>query len=187
MSRVSIALRVFVLAAIALSLKGCIGAATVAGAAAGSLAVQATVRNQNMELAQQGDAKAQAKVGSSYCCSGPGYSVQKATEWLCKSARQEHAPAFYELGRIYIGELSRIPHPGVYISAEVTAKKNLPLSLMWLKLAADAGNKKAARKIRALEWNHRNAVNLFKRASERADRMKKSWQSQPCEYDRVFA
>jgi len=187
MSNFRYAARLMALLALALLLKGCIGTATVVGAAAGSLAVHATQRNNNMDRAEAGDAAAQAKVGTSYCCAGPGYSAQKATEWLCRSARQEYAPAFYELGRIYIGDVTRIPHPGLYITAEVTAKKNLPLSLMWLKLAADAGIKKAARKIKALEWNNRESPVLFERASDRADQLKKTWKSQPCTYDAVFA
>lgn len=187
MSKIQLSLKLAAIIAVSLSLKGCIGAATVAGAAAGSLAVQASVRSKNMEAALQGNAAAQAKIGNSYCCAGPGFSAQKATAWLCKSARQEYAPAYYELGRIYIGEVTRIPHPGLYITAEATAKKNLPLSLMWLQLAADNGNKKAARKIKALEWNYKDAAVLFQRASDRASAMKKNWKSQPCEYDQVFA
>lgn len=178
--------RLLVLALLAMSLKGCIAAATVAGAAAGSLAVHANIRNQNMDLALQGDPTAQYKVGSTYCCVGPGYSTQKATDWLCKSARQEHGPAYFELGRIYIGETNRIYHPGLHISAEVLSKKNLPLSLMWFRLAEDAGVKKASRKINAMRWNYRNAPVLFDRALAEADRMKTNWQAQPCTYDAVF-
>ena len=187
MSRIHLTLKLIAIVALAGSLKGCIGTATVAGAAAGTLAIQAAVRSKNIELANQGDAAAQAKVGSSYCCAGPGFSAQKSTAWLCKAARQEYAPAYYELGRIYIGEVTRIPHPGLYISAEVTAKKNLPLSLMWLQLAADSGNKKASRKINSLKFNYKDAKVLFERAYDQAGRMKTNWRSQPCEYDKVFA
>jgi len=187
MPRLSLAFKLIILMVLTLSLKGCITTATVVGAAAGSLAVQKAIRVQNMDSAIQGDPAAQAKVGTSYCCAGPGFSTQKATEWYCKAARQEYVPAFYALGRIYIGEVTRIPHPGLYIAAEATSKKNLAVSLMWLQLAADGGSAKARRKIKALEWNYKDAKVLFERASAEAAAKKENWRSQPCEYNKVFA
>lgn len=187
MGRPGFWIKLCVLGLCLLGLKGCIGAATVAGAAAGSLAVQTTIRNNNMDLALQGDPVAQTKVGSSYCCAGPGFSAQKATEWLCKAADQEHMPAFYELGRIYIGEVTRIPHPGLYITAEVTSKKSLPIGLMYLQLAADAGNRTAARKIRAQRAKHNGNEIFFDRQLDQANALKATWRNQPCTYSEVFA
>ena len=176
----------FALAIVSISLKGCIAAATVAGAAAGGVAIQTSIRNGAIDAAQAGDPAAQTKVGLSYCCSGPGYSAQKATEWLCKAANQGHARAYYELGRIYTGDTWRIPHPATYISGRVTSKKNLPLGLMWLQLAQDNGITKAKRAINVVKFDYKEAPVLFQKNFDRAAALKNNWRSQPCLYNQVF-
>ena len=65
-----------------------------------------TVRDQHMAAAMAGDAEAQFIVGKSYCCAPKNnvdafYNNRKATEFLCKAARQHHAGAAFALGKIY--------------------------------------------------------------------------------------
>ncbi len=51
------------------------------------------------------------KMGDAHCCTIAGsagvFNNQKATEWYCKAAQQNEPRAFYELGRIYSGDLVR--------------------------------------------------------------------------------
>lgn len=69
----------------------------------------ATVRDNNMQAARAGNAEAQYLVGKSFCCTPRNnvdafYNNSKATEFLCLAARQNHAQAAFELGKIYSGD-----------------------------------------------------------------------------------
>lgn len=91
---------------IALLLSGCVGVA-LEGV---GVAKDEYNRHDNMEAADAGDAEAQYKVGKSYCCQLQDkttaiYDNDKATEYLCMSARQDYAPAALEMGNIYSGDV----------------------------------------------------------------------------------
>jgi TPR repeat protein len=86
-------------------LTGCVGVA-VEGARMSS---DSAVRDQHTAAALAGDAEAQYKVGKSYCCAPRNdtdafYDNRKATDFLCRAARQHHAGAAYELGKIHSGD-----------------------------------------------------------------------------------
>ncbi|MBX3607632.1 MAG: hypothetical protein KF788_20295 [Piscinibacter sp.] len=93
---------------IVVALTGCVGVA-VEGARMSS---DAAVRDQHMAAAVAGDAEAQFKVGKSYCCAPRNdgdafYDNRKATDFLCRAARQRHAGAAFELGKIHSGDTVR--------------------------------------------------------------------------------
>ncbi len=138
----------FVITSAAL-LSGCAAAAINSG----TYAVKATKRGDLRPLADAGDAQAQYELGKSWCCMGPGFDTQTATEWLCRAAMQGHDLALYELGRIYDGEVSRTPAPGQKLLRLATAKRSPAHALAFYELAAQRGNPDAAEKHRALQ-NH---------------------------------
>lgn len=162
------------------------GANLIAGCVAASIhgttfAVKASDRPGLQEAAKAGDPEAQTKLGISYCCRGPGFSTQKATEWLCKAAEQDFAIAQYELGRIYNGATSRTPAPGQKLTHIALAKKNEPLSLMWFERATANGHEKAAEHAADLR-DDMDAV-----AIATAEALLADWRSAPCTYDAAFA
>ena len=128
-----------------------------------------------------GDAKAQYELGRAYCCMGPGFSTQTATEWLCKSAAQNYGPAQYELGRIYAGEISRAPAPGQKVLRAATAKSDPISSYVWFQLAADNGVDKA--KDRA----SKSYKKLTDDEAAAARSQLTNWRSMACRYDEVFS
>lgn len=158
-------------------LSGCVAA----GIHGTTFAVKASDRPGLTEAAEAGDPEAQTKLGISYCCRGPGFSTQKATEWLCKAAAQDFAIAQYELGRIYNGATSRTPAPGQKLTHIALAKKNEPLSLMWFERAAANGHEKAGK--RAADM--RDDLNVDEIA--KAESLLANWRSAPCTYDAAFA
>lgn len=86
-------------------LAGCV--ATVAEGV--HVARDGAIRDRNMEAALAGDAEAQYRVGKAYCCAPRDdadafYNNQRATEFLCAAARQDHAAAAYEVGEIHAGD-----------------------------------------------------------------------------------
>ncbi|MDF2178336.1 hypothetical protein P2G88_08740 [Aliiglaciecola sp. CAU 1673] len=129
-----------------LGLGGCVGMAAEGVRAADSENTRAVY----MESAMAGDADAQFKVGSAYCCT-PGdsqdgyYDNFKATEFLCMAARQGHADAALKLGKIHSGD--RID--GVrLLRRAVTAvagsdKANLQVAAYWLTQAQQQGSEEA--------------------------------------------
>lgn len=91
-----------ILLLISFCLPGCVGVA-MEGA---HITNATTTRDKYMPAALEGDPEAQFKVGKSYCCAPKNdvdafYNNRKATEFLCKAARQQHARAAFELGKIY--------------------------------------------------------------------------------------
>lgn len=157
-------------------LSGCV-AASIHGA---TYAVKASDRPGLESDAEAGDPEAQTRLGISYCCRGPGFSTQKATEWLCKAAAQDHAIAQYELGRIYSGATSRTPAPGQKLTQIALVKKDEPLSLMWFDRAASNGHEKAAGRAADLRQN------LEPAEVAQADAYLANWRAAPCTYDQAF-
>lgn len=139
-------IRVLAVLSLATVLTGC-AAAAIGG---GTYAVKATQRDDLQPSADAGDAEAQYRLGKSWCCMGPGFDTQKATEWLCKAATQGHESAFYELGRIYDGEVSRTPAPGQKLIRFATAKRSLAHAVAFYGLAAKMGNSDAESRKEAL-------------------------------------
>lgn len=160
----------------ALAASGCV-AAGVGGA---TYAVKASQRGGLEAAAETGDPVAQYELGLSHCCMGPGFSTQTATEWLCRSARQGYAPAQYELGRIYAGEISRTPTPGQKLMRVATAKSDPVTSYVWFRLAADGGLGKAESRKADLEQT------LTEQELDDASRLVENPAAMPCEYRAVF-
>lgn len=132
-----------ILLTLVLATTGCVGVA-INGA---TVAAKATPRAALEEKAEQGDAEAQYELGLSHCCMGVGFSTQTATEWFCKAAAQEHPGAMYELGRIYLGEVSRTPAPFQKVALLATAQRSNAHAWYWLSAAVEAGHERAANKL----------------------------------------
>lgn len=132
------------------------GAASLVASGCASVAIEGAnvakdevVISKNIEEARAGVAEAQYKVGDAYCCSiheGSGlYNTKTSVDWLCRSAKQDYAPAMLKLGKIYSGDVI----DGVRVSRRVAQKlagtsKNLPVAWAWLQLAADREEGNAA-------------------------------------------
>jgi len=155
---------------------GCVAVATNST----TLAVKSAPRDELRPLAEDGDAQAQYELGKSHCCMGPGFDTQTATAWLCKSAHQGNADAMYELGRIYLGEISRTPAPGQKLRRAMTAKESLAHAHMWLSLASQMGHAEAKEALLKLQEK------IGKEERAYAIEMTDTWQDQPCEYGQVF-
>lgn len=158
-------------------LSGC--AAVVASSS--TLAIKSLPRAELEKNAEAGDAQAQYELGLANCCMGVGFSTQVATEWLCKAADQGHPDAMYELGRIYLGEVSRTPSLVQKLRRLAIAKESQAHAYIWLSQAKQNGHEKAVKKLRELEEkisleDKEHAVLLF------YDR-----ENAACKYDQVFA
>lgn len=161
---------------VALFASGCVGAAVNST----TYAVKAAPRAELEPLAEAGEAEAQYELGKSYCCMGPGFDTQTATEWLCRAARQKNREAMLELGRIYLGDVSRTAAPGQKLLRAVSAKEAKPVAYVWLTRASDNGHEKAQ------EWLGRLTTRMTEEDLRRAEEFDKKWPDVPCEYNQVF-
>ncbi len=164
------------LLAAASGLSGCVAAAVHTS----TYAVKGAPRDELAPKAEAGDAGAQYELGKSYCCMGPGFDTQTATEWYCKAALQESADAMYELGRIYLGDVSRSVAPGQKLRA-LAAKKSPAHAHLWLSRAAEAGHADARLLLAKLDKDI-GGVDLAA-----AERLAAEWPNVSCEYSDVFA
>lgn len=137
-----------ILIALTAMLSGCAGVA-VEGAQAAKSEV---VIRKNLDEAKAGNAEAQYKVGSAYCCSlheGSGlYNTPKSVDWLCKSARQGYTPAMHMLGKIYSGDTVdgiRLMRRAAGLFASNST--DLPTAMTWFQLAKDNGEEVPADRI----------------------------------------
>lgn len=160
----------------AIGLSGCVAAAVNSTA----VAVKSAPRSELRPHAESGDADAQFALGKSYCCMGPGFDTQTATEWYCKAARQDHADAMYELGRVYLGDVSRTPAPGQKLLRAVTAKRDNAVARLWLTRAAASGHAQASEALRHLDES------MSEDDRRRAEQLSAQWPHVPCEYADVF-
>lgn len=167
----------WVLIAVSISLSGCIAAAVNTS----TYAVKGMSRGELLPEAEAGDAVAQYELGKSYCCMGPGFDTQVATEWFCKAARQDNADAMYELGRIYMGDVSRTPAPGQKLRRAISAKKSLAHAHLWLSRAAGVDHADAAALLSKLTQD----INADERTT--AANLAMDWKAAPCEYNAVFS
>jgi len=115
---------------------GCVGIA-INGS---TMALKSLPRAELEAIAETGDADAQYELGLSHCCMGVGFSTQTATEWLCKAAAQNQVDAMYELGRIYLGEISRTPAPFQKVAQAAMAQESLPHAYVWFNKALEFGH-----------------------------------------------
>lgn len=145
-----------------------------------TLAVKSAQRDELLEPASAGDAQAQYELGNTHCCMGAGFDTQTATHWYCRAARQGHSGAMFELGRIYLGQLSRTPAPGQKLRQALAGKSSHAHAHVWLSLAADARHPNAEASLSQLKRKI-DVVDL-----EFAQSLVKNWQLMPCEYETVF-
>ncbi len=174
-------------ALLATGLASMLAAGCVAVAVEGAQATKSeVVISRNMEAAEAGEAEAQFKVGEAYCCSvheGSGlYNTKTSVEWLCRSARQDYAPAMFKLGKIYSGDVI----DGVRVSRRVAqgvagTSENLPVAWAWLQLAADRDEEDAAKRASKV-WDK---LNEAERAE--AQEIYKKGVSAPCDWNEVIA
>lgn len=162
--------------ALAVGLTGCVGAAVNTT----TLAAKGLPRADLKQRASEGDAEAQYQLGQSYCCMGPGFDTQTATEWYCLAARQGHAGAMFELGRIYRGDISRTPAPGQKLLRGLTAKQSLAHAWYWLSLSADGGHDEAHALLRKIDGK------MSAEERDVSEQMLSGARSVPCEYGAVF-
>ena len=160
----------------AVVLSGCVAAAVNTT----TIAVKSAPRGELQPQAEAGDANAQYELGKSYCCMGPGFDTQTATEWFCKSARQGNADAMYELGRVYLGDVSRSPAPGQKLLRAISAKRNSTSAYLWLSRAAANNHTDAVAKLD----NLKGSISADELAE--AINLDASWPNVPCEYSDVF-
>ena len=161
---------------IAFGLTGCVAAAVNSS----TLVVKGAARGDLLPEAEAGDSTAQYRLGKSYCCMGPGFDTQTATEWLCKAARQGNTDAMYELGRIYLGDLSRTPAPGQKLRRALTAKRSPSHAHMWLSVASNDGHEHALELLTELN------VSIDQDELDLARQLAPNWQAVACEYEEIF-
>jgi hypothetical protein len=166
---------------VAVGLQGC-AAAAIQGA---SRAKDNAVILANEDEALAGDRAAQMKLADAHCCTIAGsagvLNNQKATEWYCKAAQHGDPRAYYELGRIYSGDLVRGMNAPAKLGAMVTTQREFkPLALMWFNLAAAAGDKNAADEAEDLREDMTPAQIL------QANLRQQTWSTQPCEWNAVY-
>jgi hypothetical protein len=164
-----------------LPLSGCVGLA-LQGA---RMAKDAGERSANLDKAQAGDAKAEYDVGMSWCCTingigAPIYDNEKATEWLCKAARQDYGPAQLALARIYSGRMRRGGLKKMILSSIAPGPKELAFALMWVNLAKDHKINGAA----DLQAEIEKTATPAERAEAR--RLGFDWRSARCTWREVF-
>lgn len=164
-------------ALVVLVASGCVAAAVNTS----TYAIKGLPRAELQPLAEAGDAAAQYELGRSWCCMGPGFDTQTATEWLCAAARQGNADAMYELGRIYLGDVSRTPAPGQKLRRALSARKSPAHAHLWLSLASEASHPDAGETLAKLDDD------IAADERDAARRLAGDWRSAPCEYDDVFA
>lgn len=102
------------------------------------------VYQRNIDEAEAGDPVAQYKVGDALCCSvneGSGfYNTKEAVAWLCRSARQEHAPAMFKVGKILSGDvIDGIRLTRRLVQGVAGNSTNLPVAYGWLRAAEANG------------------------------------------------
>lgn len=91
------------------------------------------------EAATNGDPEAKFLMGQHYCCGlGPGKSDEKALAWWCQAAREGHAEAQFELGRLY--QMEDLPMMARSRYEFFRVKKDNVTALAWYSVAASSGH-----------------------------------------------
>lgn len=178
--RTRAAIMIVVLAVLPLS--GCVGLA-LQGA---RMAKDTGERSANHDKAQAGDPKAQYEMGMSWCCQiggvvgAPIYDNEKATDWLCKAARQDYGPAQLALARIYSGRVRKGGLKQMVVSSIAPGPKKLATALMWANLA----NSHEIRGATDLQAEIEKTATPAERAG--AKRLGFNWRAAPCTWRQVF-
>ena len=175
---------VLAMLALPLLLNGCY-TPLVEGAQEGYDAVR---RDPLHKDAATGDAVAQYKLGDTYCCHGGGpmdkisvYDNHKATEWYCRSARQDYGPAQLRLAQVYSGHPIHGLHVALRASALVgDAETDQAVALMWANVAARHGADDA------IELRDQIKTQATVKERARAATLMNDWRSAPCRWAEVF-
>lgn len=158
------------------TLSGCIDIAILGG----TYGVRSSNRDELEVKAEAGDVEAQYLVGKKWCCFGFGFDTQIATHWLCQAAKSGHVEAQYQLGRIYNGEVFRIPAFGPKMMSLVFGKESAMDSYLWYSLAAAQGHEDATDELTDLEED------LQPGDKESIELLKNDLTSTRCEHKEVF-
>lgn len=118
-------------------------------------------------LALQGDAEAQYKVGTIYCCGErPRYDTVQALFWWCQAARQNQRDALLDIGKLY---------ENAHKQKGTIVPRNNTLAFVYYTKAVEHGNDDAVMEYKKLE------PNLSPEERDDVVRLLKSWPSVPCE------
>jgi TPR repeat protein len=139
----------------------------------------------NEDAAKSGDPAAQYKLGLANCCAigavDPLHDNVKATLWLCRAARQNHAPAQYLLGRIFSGHPIAGFDPQQQVKLLMAgAPVDRAVARVWFARAASSGHRDAASELSEL------LPKLSKSEVEKSDQFLRDWKNAPCDYSDVF-
>ncbi|UTW03724.1 sel1 repeat family protein [Amphritea atlantica] len=118
----------------------------------------AVTRDNYLSAALEGDAEAQYLVGKSFCCAPSNdaesfYNNRKATDFLCRAARQKYPAAAFEVAKIHSGDTVE----GVRLlrrTANFVRGDNLDnkvIAYYWYSQAAQHGYAEAADLLNQLE------------------------------------
>ena len=100
-------------------------------------------RAQWRQLAEQGDAEGEYRLGMSYCCGfGPGHTDTTAYKWLFRAALQGHEQAQFQLGRMFGNGIKERPF---------STPQQADYAYLWYGLAAAQGSQLAAGYLTAME------------------------------------
>jgi TPR repeat protein len=170
--------------ALTLLLNGC-ATPVIEGAQEGYDGVR---RDSLTDRAKSGKPADEFALGNTYCCQGAGplhdasiYDNVKATEWYCKAARQDYAPAQLRLARLYSGHAIRGLHLVLRASDLMgTDDTNLGVALMWATLAARGGEEDGVELRDALK------LHVTDEERARAETLLKDWRAAPCRWNEVI-
>lgn len=138
--------------------------------------------------ADAGDSTAQFKLGELFCCQGGGpldrvsvYDNNLATEWYCRSARQDYLPAQMRLAELYSGH----PIHGIRLTQRISAllgngNTDPGVALMWASVAAESGNKEA------IELRERIVAKATPAQRAKTGELLDHWRLAPCLWSEVF-
>ena len=99
---------------------------------------------KNYEVAEQGDAEEQYKLGKRYATGdGVEVSASEAVKWYRKAAEQGHAEAQYQMGRWYDGTLVINSNTEMHFEFCANEDEDDEEALKWYHKAAEQGHQDA--------------------------------------------
>lgn len=138
----------------------------------GELPIQTEERERQERFARagQGDAKTQYEIGHEWLFVQRVESTfEDARLWLCRSAAQGHAPAQYDLGLLYSGDLDRR-----MVTFGVDFPREDAQAYKWLTLAARGGHAKAGSRLAEL------SKTITPADKARGEQLLENWRTGPC-------
>ena len=161
-----------------------------AGVVQGALAVKDMgERHVYQARADEGDPQAEFKLGDAWCCTVTKhggdrrhsiYSNEKATEWLCRAAKQNYGPAQLELARIYAGRPFRYNVMKQVADRVLGAPTSLTVAFMWADIAQTNKVDGAAQLRTTLVAETPQAAQI------EAGQLETKWQRAPCTWEAVI-